>query len=218
MNTPFQRKAPFRVLCLLVFLSLSLVVLGLGGFISVGSVPREMEGVFQQEFLMLGVVRDITRDSNATRRYATSAFSAESETMRKSANTLFENSSSRNDLNFQRLQSLLDGESVPEFLSLQESREEYRNAVRSALSLFPTPREDIEAVDQLFTNYQNRQDDLANWVQDRVIEKKELFERRVGRLGIFFIIVALWPLVLALLAFTYVLAHTTFLFVRARRA
>lgn len=198
-------------------MSFSLLFLGVGGWVFVGSTGRQISSVIQVEFSMLGVIRDITRDSSVTRRQVAVALGAASEIERIQSSELAKEATKRNEANFTRFRSLLAGERMAEFDELERSRVIYLQKVRVALEEFPTNEEDMSAVDKLFGEYQELQDSLAASVQDMVIAKKEKFEKRLGFLSLFFILVALWPFVVAFLLFAYLMLHTAFLFFFAQK-
>ncbi len=160
---------------------------------------------------MLTVLRDITRDSNATRRQVYVVLNTPLDE-RAAGVARFRELSMQNDDNFSRFSILEKGVALIEFENLREARARYLQVVDSALS---GHRGSTEQVDDLFAAYVDRQDALAAKLQDAVFTKQIQLERQAIYLGYFFLMVAAWPLIVASMIILYLFLHTLTFFAGA---
>lgn len=221
MNYIFARQGPFRVLILLLLLSGSLLVLGGVGWFFVRQSNKMYSDLIRREFVMLNLVRDIVQNSNSTRRLLDTAFDSNSPDTLAEFRRRFDEATSLNNTNFATFALIMGDARFAEFDALTAARARYINLVRSYLRQPASSVEEAKArrdrVEAMFTDYLACQDALALRVQDNVKGKQQQFTHRGSLLSVFFLIMAMWPLIMAGLVFTYALGSIFLVFLRAPR-
>lgn len=222
MKQIYARNGPIRVLILLGCLSLSLLVLGGSGSFLVWRLSDAYDEMVSRELPLQAHLRNITSISNLTRRALNSAIQSASagratdETLERFRATVLINNG-----NFDAMRSLLLNQDEGYFLALHTKRELYLNAGDYLLgevdSLAPaTIAARREELDRLFGTYLDQQDALANHLGQEASERGRKMIQQAKLLTVFFIIVALWPAIVAASFFGYLSVTTMLAFFRNR--
>jgi len=223
MKQIYARNGPIRVLVLLGCLSLSLLVLGGVGSLLVWRLNDAYVEMVARELPLQAHLRSITSTSNLTRRALNSVIQS-GMSGRPPAEALiagYRSTVEVNNQNFAAMSELLRTVDEPFFLELHSKREAYLEGGKTLLDDLPnltqtTVVDRRHELDQLFAAYLDSQDTLANHLGEQASARGNKVIREGQLLTMFFIVVALWPAIVAALFFGYLTFTTLFAFFKNR--
>lgn len=223
MSYLYHKKGPMRVLVLLCLLSLSLLLTGACGAFLVWRSYAAYKGVVQKELPMLAALRDVSKQGTLSRRALSGFAGAQNETQRQGKVDDFEATVRNNDRNMMVFKELMNGKDEGDlYTQLEKSRSNYIKAARDFIKSFNRLdkieiRERRDELESLYGNYIDDKDDLADYTEALVSTKSLQIIEKGKALYYFFLIVALWPIFISLVFFSYAILTTGFALFRARK-
>lgn len=221
-NTP--PAVPRRVAAFGILLSLSLALLGVFGSYLVARINGTYQEILARQLPSIGIVREVSQTNALGRRLidSLSVDVATSEIERVELGL-----SAHRDINtlrLARLEGLLNSEEGSRLTDeLLNARKVYRleidaflRAIRAGMTV--GDRADWNRrISEADAQYVVTQDRLAEYCSRSATAVAEKLSQRSAKLNGYFLIIAAWPLLLALMFFIYGLCSTLILFYRSRR-
>jgi len=222
MNYLNNKRVPARVLAAVAILAVSLLLLGTLGSYLVWRTSSAYDRLAERDFAVLNLLRSISRESSANRRVANSILELPDGQARNQLVERYNAGVEVNNVNFDRLRTLVeDKELLSEVELMGAHRSTYIAYFRPALlsdidRLNSVVKPTRPEMDRLYDEYWVQQDKVANLLEQIV----EINSRQVTKewrfLFVFFVAVALWPLLLGGGVFVYMFVSTLLIFWRNR--
>jgi hypothetical protein len=222
MSYVYDRKGPVRVLVLLGLLSLSLFLTGVCGAFLVWRSHNAYRGIVERELPMLAMLRDISRQGAITRR-AVNAYAVDNDPVfRAERKAIYDGALRLNDANFTELRHVIGDDGLSLFINLEDSRVVYIGKSGDLLKKWGNAgviaaRTDLDDLEECYAVYLKCQDFLADYAEKQAAEKSTKITQEGRLLYGFFIIVALWPVLISAAFFVYAISTTFYALIRSQR-
>jgi hypothetical protein len=226
MSIPISNRPPAvpkGVVWFGIMLTLSLACLGLLASYLVQSLNGDYQEIVGRQLPALAIVRKVSQANATGRRLLETLPSKLDETSYLDISERLESIRAENTVRLETLERLLDTSAGRELMhTLRERRGEYRDIsmqFMKALSSGVTPEEHSAWREHLSVadgHYVSAQDALADYCSFTAETRGEALTHRSRRLTGFFLLVAAWPLVLAVGSFLSGLVSTLVFFFRHR--
>lgn len=227
MSIPVTNRPPAvprRVVLYGLLLSVSLALLGVIGSYLVSSLNGDYQEIVSRQLPSLSVVREISQANGNGRRLVEALPQHLSDPEVAQVRARIADIRDENTLRLAKLEDLLDSETGVQLIAqLRATRKAYHNQVDKYIKALETGIEEgaqigwRTKIESLDFEYVSAQDRLAEYCSRSASSRGEDLTRRSKQLTFFFLVIAAWPLILAVAFFLFGLISTLVLFYRARR-
>jgi hypothetical protein len=217
------RAVPKGVVWFGILLSLSLAVLGLLASYLVSSLNGDYQEIVSRQLPALAIVRNISQANAVGRRLIEGLPDYLEKEQLAVVNAKMDFISSENTLRLERLQQLLDATEGRQLVqSLLERRKSYRDSTVRLLDDLGRGISQVERerwrqmISEVDGRYVEAQDNLADYCSRTAEARGLALTDRSRKLTVLFLVIAAWPVVLAVGSFLSGLISTLVFFFRHR--